>query len=73
MNPDKLLALKLVMHFLMVDFNDGFKYLGFFLKPSGYIVKDWRWLIKKIVWKFKSWVGRYLSLGGRLVLIKAVL
>ena len=25
----------------------GFKYLGYFIKPSGYLVKDWLWLIKK--------------------------
>ena len=23
------------------DFRKGFKYLGYFLKPSGYLVKDW--------------------------------
>ena len=25
----------------------GFKYLGYFIKPLGYLVKDWLWLIKK--------------------------
>ena len=25
----------------------GFNYLGYYLKPLGYLVKDWHWLIKK--------------------------
>ena len=57
----------------MVDYKDGFKYLGFFLKPIGYNLKYWSWLIKKIVWKVKIWSGRFLSLGGKLVLIRSVL
>ena len=51
----------------------GFKYLGYFIKPSGYLVKDWFWLLKKFEHKFSHWSLRLLSLGGRLVLIKVVL
>ena len=51
----------------------GFKYLGYFIKPMGYLVKDWHWLIKKFEKRFQHWTFRLLSIGGRLVLIKAVL
>jgi len=51
----------------------GFTYLGFFLKPSGYLVKDWLWLIKRFESCIKHWTNRLLSLGGRLVLIRVVL
>ena len=51
----------------------GFKYLGYFIKPSGYLVKDWLWLIKKFENRITHWSYKLLSLGGRLVLIKAVL
>ena len=51
----------------------GFKYLGFFIKPLGYRVKDWHWLIKNFERRIQHWTLHLLSLGGRLVLIKAVL
>ena len=50
----------------------GFKYLGYFIKPSGYLVKDWIWLVDKFEKRISHWAFRLLSLGGRLVLIKAV-
>jgi len=56
-----------------VPLGDGFKYLGFFLKPNSYKIRDWAWLWKKIENKINHWVNRYLSLGGRLTLAKAVL
>ena len=28
--------------------DEGFKYLGFLLKPNAYSFKDWMWLYKKI-------------------------
>ena len=51
----------------------GFNYLGYFIKPLGYLVKDWHWLIKKFEKIIQHWTFRLLSIGGRLVLIKAVL
>ena len=51
----------------------GFKYLGYFIKPLGYRVKDWHWLIKNFERRIQHWFFHLLSLGGRLVLIKAVL
>ena len=52
---------------------DGFKYLGFQLKPDGYKKKDWMWLWERIDRKLGVWCYRYLSLGGRLVLTISVL
>ena len=53
--------------------SSGFKYLIYFIKPSGYLVKDWFWLLKKFEHKISHWSLRLLSLGGRLVPIKFVL
>ena len=30
------------------NFDDGIKYLGFYLKPNDYKKADWRWLIGKL-------------------------
>ena len=53
--------------------NQGFIYLGYFLKPSGYLVKDWYWMISKFEKHISHWTNRLLSIGGRLVLIRYVL
>ena len=53
--------------------NNGFKYLGYFVKPSGYLVRDWHWILSKFKKRILHWTNRLLSLGGRLVLIKSVL
>ena len=55
------------------DFRKGFNYLGYFLKPNGYLVKDWLWMVSKFEKKISHWTNRLLSMGGRLVLIRAVL
>ena len=34
---------------------DGFKYLGFHLKPNSYTFKDWMWLYKKVESRVTSW------------------
>jgi hypothetical protein len=31
-----------------INFDEGMKYLGFYLKPNCYKVSDWNWLIQKI-------------------------
>ena len=49
--------------------DEGFKYLGFVLKPNVYSFKDWMWLYKKI----GCCTYKFLSRGERLVLLKAVL
>jgi len=37
-----------LFHFPQNDLEEGFKYLGFFLKPNSYIFVDWLWLSKNI-------------------------
>eukprot|EP00253_Pinus_taeda_P033651 PITA_33651 len=59
--------------FVILELNDGIKYLGFRLKPSGYKIADWLWLISKVEKRLQVWYHKYLSRAGRLVLIKAVI
>ena len=53
--------------------DEGFKYLGFVLKPNAYSFKDWMWLYKKIEGRIGCWTYKFLSRGGRRVLLKEVL
>lgn len=53
--------------------DDGFKYLGYTLKPDKYQKKDWLWLWERLDRKMGLWCYRFLSLRGRLILAKAVL
>ena len=62
-----------IMPYRFSHLNEGFTYLGFFLKPSGYLIKDWMWLISKFEHRISHWTYRLLTLGGRLVLVRAVL
>jgi hypothetical protein len=56
-----------------VDLSEGFRYLRYFLKAEKYKVEEWRWLIAKFEKRIGHWCNRWLSLGGRFILIKAVL
>jgi hypothetical protein len=71
--PDLARNLSTVFNIHFQVFDDGMKYLGYFLKENNYRVADWNWLIKKIEKRIGSWSFRWLSLGGRVVLAKAVL
>ena len=62
-----------ILPFKMDPLSVGFKYLGFYLKPMGYHANDWRWLLNKFEKRISNWSYRLLSLGGRLILVKAVL
>jgi hypothetical protein len=53
--------------------NEGFKYLGYFLKPGPSKFADWSWLVAKFENKIGLWCNKWLLLGGRLILVKAVL
>ena len=53
--------------------DDGFKYLGFHLKPNSYSSRDCMWLYKKIESKISMWTNRFLSRGRKLVLLKFML
>ena len=48
----------------MAPITSGFKYLGFHLKPMGYISLDWIWMVKMFENRIKSWTYRLLSIGG---------
>ena len=62
-----------IMPYRFAPLNHGFTYLGFYLKPSGYLVKYWHRLITKFEKRINHWSNRLLSLGGRLVLVPFVL
>ena len=73
MEEENLQRITDILPYRTDDFRKGFTYLGYFLKPSGYLVKDWLWLVSKFEKKISHWTNRLLSIGGRLVLIRAVL
>jgi hypothetical protein len=53
--------------------SQGFKYLGYHLKPGATKSEDWCWLVEKFERKIGFWCNKWLSLGGRFVLVKTVL
>ena len=57
----------------MLPIQSGITYLGYQLKPLNYRVADWFWLLQKFEKRINHWAYKYLSLGGRLVLVNAVL
>lgn len=59
--------------FQATELDGGIKYLGYFIKPICYKIHDWRWLITKLEKRINLWLLKYLSLGGRLIMLKAVL
>jgi hypothetical protein len=65
--------LNVLFNFDFKDLSEGFKYLGYFLKPDSYKAEDWRWLIEKFDFRINHWCNRLLTLGGRYVLVKAIL
>lgn len=48
-------------------------YLGYNIKPCNYRNQDWRWLIDKYKQKLMKWTHKFLSLGGKYILVQAVL
>lgn len=70
---EDLSSLKEILPFDVKPVDDGFKYLGCFLKPNCYTRADWIWLKKKLETKISNWSFRWLSLGGRVTLVKVVL
>ena len=67
---DKISAL---LPYKMGPIQVGFKYLGYYLKPLSYGINDRRWILKTFERRISHSSYRLLSLGGRLVLIGAVL
>ena len=65
-----------IADFLGVDHRhatEGLKYLGVFIRPCKYRNRDWRWLVDRCRMRIGKWTHRWLSLGGRLVMVQAVL
>ena len=65
--------LRMKFPYTIKSMDEGFKYLGFVLKPNAYSFKDWMWLYRKIEGRIGCWTYKFLSRGGRLVLLKAIL
>jgi hypothetical protein len=72
-NHQVLDGIKAFFHYQIQDLEKGFKYLGYFLKMGRYKTEDWLWLLEKYDKRIRHWCNWGLSIGGRLVLIKAVL
>lgn len=53
--------------------NDGFKYLGYFLKPNYYRVANWFYILRKVEKHINFWCNRWLSLRSQLILAKSVI
>lgn len=66
-------SLILPSHTRCCPMDQGFHYLGFFLKPNYHRIEDWRWLLKITEGKVHNWCYPWLSIGGRLTLIKSTL
>ena len=71
--PHEIHYAQQIFPYNLTRFEDGLKYLGFFLKPMNYKIVDWNWLITKIEKRLNNWCHRWLSRSGRLTLIKLVL
>ena len=64
---------KELIQYKTTSVKEGFKYLGFNLKPNCYCFQDWVWLYQKIENIINIWANRFLSKGGRLIFLKAML
>lgn len=62
-----------MFNFKSAPLSSSFKYLGFHLKPNSYGIQDWRWIEERIKNKIGVWTSKWLSIGGRLILVQAVL
>ena len=65
-----------IAEFMGVEFREvasGFKYLGILIKPCGYKINDWTWFLDRFCARIRRWTHRWLSLGGRLIMVQAVL
>ena len=63
---------KEILSYPINPMSNGFKYLGFFLKPNSYGFQDWIWIYHKVEARVSAWENNFISRGGRLLLIKVV-
>lgn len=59
--------------FTLHPLDDGFRYLGYILKPHCYKITNWIWLVATIERRLNIWHHKHLSRDGHLVLLNAVL
>jgi hypothetical protein len=57
-------SIKRIISLHYKDLSEGFKYLGYFLKPDSYKAEDWQWLIEKFENRINHWCNRLLTMGG---------
>jgi hypothetical protein len=72
-STEDIALLKEFLPYDVKSVDEGFKYLGCFLKPNCYNKVDWYWLVRKFEKRIANWSLRWLSLGGRVTLVKVVL
>jgi hypothetical protein len=70
--PD-LTLLKNLFSLNFIDLKEGFNYLGYQMQLGASLPGDWCWLVSSFERKIDFWCNKWLSLGGRFILIKAVL
>ena len=62
--------IKNIFPFEVQDLENGFKYLGHFLKPNNYLKEDRWWILRKVQKGIGHWCNKWLSLGVRFILVK---
>lgn len=73
LSDSELLTLKDSLPLTFKNLSEGFIYLGFQMKMGATSPGDWSWLVATFERKIGFWCNKWLSLGGRLILVKAVL
>ena len=73
LSDDEKEVVSTIFGYLLEPQENGFKYLGFFLKPNFYIIVDWKWIVKRIDKNISSWDFNFLFPGGRITLVQVVL
>lgn len=73
LSASDLLRFKDFFTYTFIDLKEGFRYLGYQLKMGATHLGDWRWLVAIFEKKIDFWCNKWLSMGGRFILIKAVL
>ena len=58
-----LVHVRSLFPFEIKQLDDGFKYLGYYLKSNNYLKEDWRWLVRKVEKKINHWCNKWFSLA----------
>ena len=70
---EKILDIANLFNFNHQPLLAGLTYLGFKLNPFKYKKYDLQWMLEKLKNKIGTWTHRWLSLGGRFILVQAIL